>query len=233
MDIQDKVIIVTGASEGIGLATVKLLNEHGAKLVLAARSEGKLTSAAEGLKEAMIIATDMRDPEAIKNLISCVKEKYGRVDVLVNNAGQGMSSPVETIDIENYQQIIELNIYGPLRAMQQVIPLMREQGGGTIINISSNVSKNYFPTLAAYASTKYALNALSLTARTELAKDNIIVGVMHPGLTATQFGANGLRDEKSPRFDTSAMKADSPEQVAEKIMQAIQTGEAETFMEGY
>jgi len=230
MDIQDSVIIVTGASEGIGLATVKLLDEKGAKLVVAARSAEKLEVLAEEFQNALAVPTDMRDPKAIQELVDAAVAKYGRIDAIVNNAGQGMMGPVESIDIEKYQQIIDLNEYGPLRAMQAVIPVMRKQGGGTIINISSNVSKNFFPGLAAYASTKYTLNCLTLTARTELEKDNIIVGVMHPGLTATNFGANGLRNENAPRFDTSGMKADSPEEVAKKIVEALETGAAETAM---
>ena len=233
MDMQGKVVIVTGASEAIGHATATLLDRQGAKLVLAARSADKLAAVAAECKEALAIPTDMRDPQAIKDLFAEAIKAYGRIDALVNNAGQGMSSPVESIDIAQYQQIIELNVYGPLLAMQAAIPIMRAQSGGTIINISSNVSKNYYPTLAAYASTKYALNALSLTARAELEGDGIVVGVMHPGLTATQFGANGLWDERTERFDTSGMKADAPEQVAEKVLEALTTGAAETFMDSY
>ncbi len=102
-------------------------------------------------------------------------QKFGRVDILVNNAGQGLLAPVEKIDIEQYKSIMDLNVYGVVRAMQDVIPQMRSQGGGLILNVSSMVSKNYYPGLAAYASTKYALNAISLTARQELAGDKIIV----------------------------------------------------------
>ena len=132
----------------------------------------------------------MRKPEDIRNLIHHVRDRFGRIDILVNNAGQGLLSPVETIDLDDYRAIMELNVFAVLSAMQEVIPIMRKQGGGTILNVGSLVSKNTFPTLAAYASTKYALNALSLTARQELAKDNIIVSVFHPKMTATDFGQN-------------------------------------------
>ena len=101
--------------------------------------------------------------------------------------------------------------------MEMVIPAMRKQGGGMILNISSRVSKNYYPMLAAYASTKYALNALSLTARAELAKDNIIVSVMHPKMTATGFGKNSVRTAPQPDFAARpGMEIDSPEAVAKK-----------------
>src|SRR5581483_3467237 len=105
------------------------------------------------------------------------------------------------VDIEKYREIFELNVVSVLRCMQAVIPIMRQQGrgstsltaGGMILNVSSRVSKNYFPNLGAYASTKYALNAISLTAREELKKDGIIVSVMHPKMTATDFGKNAIR----------------------------------------
>ena len=230
MDIKDSVIIVTGASERIGLATVKLLDELGSKVVLAARSAEKLKEVANKLTDALAVPTDMRNPEAIQNLVDAATAKYSRIDALVNNAGKGMAGPVESIDIAKYQQVIELNVYGTLRAMQAVIPVMRKQGSGTILNISSNVSKNLFPNLSSYASTKYALNCLSLTARSELEKDGIIVGVMHPGLTATNFGVNDLRNEDTPKFDMSGRQADTTKEVAEKIIKALQTGAAETAM---
>ena len=144
-----------------------------------------------------------------------------------------MYSPVETIDVEKYKDIMELNVYGPLLAMEAIIPQMRKQGGGMIVNISSLVSKNYFPNLAAYASTKYALNALSLTARQELAKDNIIVSVMHPKMTATNFGKNAIRTtafRASRPGDRPHMQVDTAEQVAEKIGELIESEAAEAEM---
>src|SRR6202012_4813387 len=134
----------------------------------------------------------MRKPGDIKNLIKQTKDKFGRIDVLINNAGQGMRMKFEDIKLDDYREIMELNVFSVVEAMQEVIPVMREQGGGMILNISSMVSKNYYPGLAAYASTKYALNALTLTARAELASDNISVGVFLPKMTATDFGANAL-----------------------------------------
>ena len=128
-----------------------------------------------------------------------MQDKFGRIDILVNNAGQGLLSPVETVDLDEYRGIMELNVFAVLVAMQAVIPIMRKRGGGTILNVSSMVSKNTFPMLAAYASTKYALNALSLTARQELAKDSIIVSVFHPKMTATDFGQNALGQKYDSR----------------------------------
>ena len=223
MEIKDKIIIVTGASQGIGLATAKQLSKEGAKVILAARSADVLKKLEKKISGSLAIATDMRDPESIKRLIQKTFERYDRIDILINNAGQGMYSPVEKIDVGKYKDIMELNVYGVLIAMQAVIPIMRSQGGGMILNISSRVSKNYFPNLAAYASTKYALNALSLTAREELAKDGIIVSVMHPKMTATDFGKNSVRNNEElqstrPAGQRPPMEIDTPEQVADKII---------------
>jgi short-subunit dehydrogenase len=234
MDIKDKIAIVTGASQGIGLQIAKKLSEAGAKVVLASRSEDKLAEAAKELPDSLDVATDMRRPEDVRNLIGKTLQKYGRVDILVNNAGQGMYGPVETIDIEKHKQLMELNFYGVLRAMQEVIPVMRKQGGGLILNISSRVSKNYFPELSAYSSTKYALNAISLTARQELSKDHIVISVFHPRMTETNFHKNSL--SKPPErmqngaLDRSALPVDSPEQVAEKVLLLIQSEEPEGSM---
>src|ERR1035437_8090254 len=188
MNIKNKIAIVTGASSGIGLAVAKALAEKGATVVLAARSEDKLKKLMHEIPNSQTIVTDMRKPEDVKNLIAKTKEKFGRLHILVNNAGQGMRAPLEKINTDAYRDIMELNVFAVLNAMQEVIPVMREQGGGTILNVSSRVSKNYFPGLSAYASTKYALNALSLTARDELKKDGIVVSVFHPKMPATDFG---------------------------------------------
>ncbi len=229
MDIQKKVIIITGASKGIGMATAQALAKRGATLVLAARSTGELEKLAASLPDAYAVTTDMQKPQDIKNLVAETIKKYGRIDALINNAGQGIYGPVESVDISQYQSVMTLNVYGPLVAMQEVIPHMRAQGGGTIINVSSMVSKNYFPFLGAYASTKYALNALSLTARQELAKDNIIVSVVHPKMTATDFGKNAL-GVKLDWHDRPMPEIDTPQQVAEKIIETIQSGAAETML---
>ena len=172
----------------------------------------------------------MRKPEDIRNLIHVTKEKFGRIDILVNNAGQGLLASVETIDPGDYRAIMELNVFAVLLAMQEAIPVMRQQGGGTILNVSSMVSKNYFPRLAAYASTKYALNALSLTARQELEKDNIVVSVFHPKMTATEFGGNALGETYSSSAGRPGMQVDTAEAVAERIAGQIESGEAEANM---
>lgn len=234
MDVEGKVVLVTGASEGIGEATARLLTARGAKVAIAARSIDKLKALSSELDASLAVQADMTEPASITAMVDTVVEYYGRIDVLVNNAGRALRAPVTEIAIADFQSILELNLYGPLLAMQAVVPHMREQGGGSIVNISSNVSKMAIPTIGAYASTKYALNGLTLTARGELAADGIVVTVMHPGLTATNFGRNAMINPSMtsapPPSGGSRMTPDTAEDVAERILDAITHGPAEQYM---
>lgn len=226
MTIKGKVIIITGASAGIGRAAALLLASRGAKLVLAARSSRELKALVESLPEAVYVTTDMRKPGNVAKMVESALKRYGRIDVLINNAAQGMYGPVETIDMEKYREIIELNVIAPLRAMQLAIPHMRIQGRGMVINVSSHVSRNYFPETAAYASTKYALNAISLTARKELAPDGIVVSVLLPRLTDTDFDRHALGE----RPDGMTADMDTPADVALKIAGLIESEAPEAVM---
>ena len=228
MDIAGKIVLLTGASEGIGRATARLLAHQGAKVALVARSAPTLQQLANELPDAFAIPTDMRDEAAVQAMVEHVHQHYGRIDVLVNNAGQGMHVPVEQASIEQYRALFQLNVVGVLSAMQAVIPLMREQGGGVIINISSGTTKMVIPHVGPYASTKSALNALTLTARLELASANIRVGLVYPGITATDFMKHAASVHMSNERQ-HIMPVESPEQVAEKIIRAIRTEAAEVF----
>ena len=232
MEIRDKIVIVTGASMGIGEAIAQVFSAAGAKVVLAARSADKLQAVARRLPgESLVVPTDMIDRDQVYALIEQARARFGRVDMLINNAGQAAAGPVATVDPEHYRKIIELNLFGPLYAMQAVVPVMKTQAeGGVIINISSNVSKMAIPGIGAYASTKYALNGLSYTARAELAPDNIRVIVFCPGLTATDFGKNALRREIGAATQRPGVVPDSVDAVAQKILEAARTEPAELGM---
>jgi NADP-dependent 3-hydroxy acid dehydrogenase YdfG len=229
MEVADKVVIITGASGGIGLATAQLFAQHGARVALVARSAERIQQLAVDLPAALAVPTDMRDTAAVRQMIAQVQQHYGRIDILVNNAGQGMHVPVAQADLDQYRDVFELNVVSVLNAMQTVIPIMRAQGGGVIINISSGLSKRIVPGVGPYASTKYALNALTLTARLELAPDNIRVGLMLPGLTATDFARNTIRTTTNSTERQRIMPADSPEHVAAKILEAVETEAAEVY----
>jgi len=240
MDIPGKVTIITGASAGIGLTTARRFAATGAKLVLIARSADKLAALAEELRgqghDALPLPADMRDPAAVDRMIEQAFAHYGRIDILINNAGQAAAGTVAQVRPDDYRQIIELNLFGSLYAMQAAIPKMRQGGGGLIINISSMVSKMHIPGLAAYASTKSALNMLSDTARVELAPDNIRVITVYPRLTATDFGKNSLGDPQTRQRQrahttTGPNPADSPELVADRILDAAQREPPEQFMD--
>lgn len=230
MELQGKTAIVTGASGGIGLAIARLLTEKGVNVVLAARTAGKLQKIEHELANSLAVPADMSKEKDIDRLVRSALKKFGRIDILVNNAGQGMRAPVESINLKDYREIMQLNVFSVVYAMQKVIPIMRKQGGGTILNISSMVSKNYFPNLAAYSSTKYALNAISLTARQELEQDGIIVSIFHPKMTATQFGANARGEKYNSAAGRPGMSVDTPEQVAEQVVKQIESGTPEANM---
>ena len=225
------IAVVTGASEGIGLAVARLLSAGGVKVVLAARSEWKLKKAAGKLAGAVAIPADLRKPGDREALVRKTMERFGRIDILVNNAGQGLYATFEKTELKDFRSIMELNVYAVTDLMQKAIPIMRKQGRGRIINISSMVSKGCYPGLSAYASTKYALNALSLIARKELAKDGIVVSVMHPGATVTRFGLNAVGGESAyNRVIGKCLPRDTADDVAKKVMRLIESGEAEAGM---
>lgn len=231
VDIQNKVVIITGASSGIGLAIARKLLDAGARVVLAARNEGQLRLLEKELDGSLAIPADVTDPDQTSSLVEQTVAEFGRVDVLVNNAGRAMATPVEFIDVDEYRGVLELNVLAPLRLMQLVIPQMRRQGGGTIVNVSSQASTKYILFIAGYASAKFALNNLSLTAREELAKDGIVVSLIKPGIVDTDFG----RHTPSPKPDSLRRAADgtllphviAPETVADGVLELIRSGDAE------
>jgi short-subunit dehydrogenase len=237
MDIKGKVAIVTGASGGIGYATAKLLSSKGAKLALVARSQNKLEQLAKELPNSIAIPADISKVEDIKRMIKQTCDHFGRVDILVNNAGQGYDAPIEKIDVDVFRGIFELDFLGPVVAMQQVIPIMRKHGGGAIMNVSSGLALMYLPGMSIYASLKRALSHISLTAREELKADKIVVSVVYPYITVTDFEKNTVKaSERNWENDEEGdeggapFKADTAEYVAQKIVEGIESGEAEVFV---
>lgn len=231
MDQTHKIVLITGGSAGIGKVTAEMLYKQGYKVAIAARTMSKLAEVTKHFPEMFAVEVDMTLPESIQQMVTKVIDHYGQLDILINNAGQGLRAPVTDVKLADFEYIMKLNVYGPLLALQAVIPQMKIQGRGQIINVSSNVSKMAIPGLGAYAATKYALNGLMLTARNELAEHNISVSLMHPRLTATEFANNALSYTNStfqpiPNFT----ERDSPEAVALKILEAIKNNPAEQFM---
>ncbi len=235
MEIQGKVAIVTGASMGIGEATARLLARKGAKVVLTSRSFDKLEALAKALPGALVVPADMAKEAEVRMMVAKALAHMGRVDILVNNAGRGYDAPVEHIRTDLLRDLFELDLIGPLVAMQQVIPQMRAQGGGFISNISSGLALMHLPGMSAYAAMKRALVGISLTAREELKADKIGVNVVYPYMTLTEFEKNTLKHEarewKSNAGDEGGFKPpDSAEDVARKIVEGIESEAAEVFV---
>ena len=160
MEVHGKVVLITGASTGIGLAAARLFALHGAKVALVARSAELLYRLAVELPDAFAVSADLSEIERVPLVIDAVHTHYGQVDVLINNAGRAFHTPIEQADVQLYRQLLDLNVVSVLRAIQCVIPIMREQGGGVIVNISSGLTRRIIPGVGPYASTKYALNTL-------------------------------------------------------------------------
>jgi short-subunit dehydrogenase len=232
LNVKDKVAIVTGASSGIGLATAKLLASKGAKVALVARSKEKLEALMHEIPGSFAVPADMAKSFEIKCMVKDVEEHFGRVDILVNNAGQGYDSSLEGMDMDIFRYIFGLAVSGPVVAMQQVIPLMRMQGGGAILNVSSAVALMTLPGMSPYASMKRALAQISLTAREELKIDNIIVSVAYPYITLTNFEKNTIREVPVPEGEEEATgphPPDTADYTAQKLVEGLESGEAEIY----
>ena len=226
MQIQDRVFIVTGASSGIGLSTAEALTERGARVALVARSTQVLEELAGRLPGSLPITADMTDFDSVGRAVKEAHAHYGRIDGLVNNAGRSYAASVETIDPSMFDEIFHLNVLGPIIAMQSVIPIMRGQGGGSIVNVNSGTAFMTIPHYGVYSSSKRALLGFTQTARAELEKDAIVVGEVYPSVTATNFGKNRM-GSGGPTGNYA--EGDTPEFVAGLIVQAIEEGGAQYF----
>jgi short-subunit dehydrogenase len=230
MELDGAVVIVTGASSGIGAATARLAAAHGAIVVLAARRADRLAALAAELPGSSAVPTDMRDPDAINRLVQEALDRHSRVDVLINNAGQGLHVPLERVKLDDLVAITELNFYAPLIAMQAVLPTMRRQGRGVIVNVSSATSRMVLPGVGAYSATKSALNMLSDVARREFAADGVVVSVVYPSVTATEFHSALRAGARVDGWGAGRIEPQSAEAVAEAIIEVIRSGEPEVVL---
>lgn len=191
--LSEQVVLITGASDGIGAALAQLLAQRflGVQLVLAARSVEKLEAIAALCRKAgaevLAVPTDLEKIEQVEALAQTAIAKFGRVDALVNNAGYGQMGPVELIPTIAAQRQFQVNILGPLALIRALVPIMRDQGGGRIINISSLGGRMAFPFGGLYSASKFALEGLSDALRMELSPFNIKVSVIEPGPVNTNF----------------------------------------------
>lgn len=196
MELVGKVVVVTGASMGIGEAIAKVFAEEGASVVLLSRDAGRAEAARLRIgcpERTAALSCDIRNSEEIDRVLALTLHHFKQVDVWINNAGHGLLDSVAQVEMPACHELFETNFFGALSAMQAVIPVMRQQGGGTIINISSVAGHIPIPFHASYSATKFALNALSKAAGVELKKDGIHVLTVCPGYVRTAFSENAIR----------------------------------------
>jgi NADP-dependent 3-hydroxy acid dehydrogenase YdfG len=188
--IDGKVIAITGASSGIGEATAHLLAERGAKVVLGARGAQRLEAVAALITErggdAACIATDVRRREDVAALVALATTRHGRLDVLVSNAGVGPISPLDELRVEDWEEMIDVNLKGVLYGIAAALPVFREQGSGQFVNVVSTAGLRIVPQQAVYAGTKNAVRTISEGLRQEAGRD-LRVTVVSPGFVDTNF----------------------------------------------
>jgi short-subunit dehydrogenase len=220
---------VTGASSGIGRATAIALADRGAKVALLARSTDALRELAQMAPGSLPLTVDMTQLDRVREAVRTVQAHFGGIDGLVNNAGRSYAASIEEIEPEIFDEIFHLNVLGPIVAMQAVIPLMRAAGGGAIVNINSGTAFMTIPDYSVYSSSKRALLGFSLTARMELAKDQIVVSEIYPAVTATNFGRNRMGNPSGGGPSADYAAGDTAEFVAGLVLQAIEEGGAQYF----
>jgi NADP-dependent 3-hydroxy acid dehydrogenase YdfG len=220
--IKGKVIAITGASSGIGEATALLLAGKGAKLVLAARRTDRLEALASRIGDAAFIQTDVRQRKDLANLVALACERFGRLDVLVGNAGVGPISPLADLRVDDWEDMIDINIKGMLYGIAAALPVFREQGSGQFVHTLSVAGLSIVPNMAVYAATKNAGRAISEGLRQE-AGDKLRVTTVSPGFIQTDFAETAanpeVRAQLLARREQIAIK---PDAIARAIAFAIE-----------
>lgn len=222
-NVQNKVVLITGASSGIGEATARLLAKNGAKVVLGARRTERLASIVQDIKQvggyAAYQELDVVDAEQLKAFVNYAKDTFGRVDVLFNNAGVMPLSPMNALKTDEWHRIVDINIKGVLNGIAAALPIMEQQGSGQIINTASTGAYAVGPSCAVYCASKYAVWAISEGLRQEC--NSIRVTVLSPGVTTTELG-HDITDEAAAKLvgqlRTMSLNAES---VANAVLYAI------------
>lgn len=224
-EIQDKVVIITGASSGLGEATARRLAAGGAKLMLAARREERLKELVAAIEKDGGTATyqvvDVTDRAQVEALAAATRETYGRIDVLLNNAGLMPLSPLDQLKVDEWEQMVDVNIKGVLYGIAAVLPTMREQKSGHVINLSSVAGHVVFPASAVYCATKYAVKALSEGLRQE-SNGEIRSTNISPGAVATELTTTITDDETAKGVNELYADAIDADAIARAVVFAIE-----------
>ena len=223
---EGKVVVITGASSGIGEATALLLAERGAKVVLGARGLDRLEALADRIARAgggtVYARTDVKRREDLSNLVKLACERYGKLDVLVNNAGIMPVSPLDDLRVEDWEEMIDVNIKGVLYGIAAALPVFRKQGFGHFVNTASTAGHKTVPSQSVYSGTKFAVRAISEGLRQE-AGDKLRVTIISPGFVRTNFTEGVTNPELRAQLAASRDKfAMPPDAIARAIAFAIE-----------
>lgn len=223
LNVENKVIVITGASSGIGEAAAKLLAQNGAKVILGARRTQKLEKIVEEIHQqggtAEFKAVDVTDRGDVKAFIHFAKDKFGRIDVIFNNAGVMPLSPMNALKIEEWDNMIDVNIHGVLNGIAAGLPIMEAQGGGQFINTASIAAHMVAPSAVVYCATKYAVWAISEGLRQE--SKTIRATTISPGVVETELGFDITDDsakEMLREFRKTALTSDA---IARAVLYAV------------
>lgn len=224
LNVENKVIVITGASSGIGAATAKLLAKHGARVVLGARRSDRLEAIAQEIRTAGGTAEyqtlDVTQRSQLEAIVQFAQSKFGRVDVLINNAGVMPLSALDQLKVDEWDRMIDVNIKGVLYGIAAALPIMKAQKAGQIINLSSIGGHTVSPTAAVYCATKFAVGAISEGLRQEVGGD-IRVTVISPGVTESEL-ADSISDEAAKKGMQEFRKVSIPaDAIARAILFAI------------
>jgi NADP-dependent 3-hydroxy acid dehydrogenase YdfG len=227
MSIEGKVVAITGASSGIGEATALLLAERGAKVVLGARGSDRLAALAKRIETAggtvAFSPTDVRRRSDLGALVGLACDRYGKLDVLFSNAGVMPVSLLSDLRVEDWEEMIDINIKGVLNGIAAALPVFRKQGFGHFVNTASIAGIKTTPTMAVYSGTKFAVRAISDGLRQEVGSEGLRVTVISPGFTRTNFAEGVTNTEVRARLIASRDKlAISPDAIAHAVVYAIE-----------
>ncbi|RRJ31554.1 SDR family NAD(P)-dependent oxidoreductase [Halocatena pleomorpha] len=189
--LDGSVALVTGASSGIGEATVEALADEGARIALAARRESQLRELADRIEadggDALVVPTDVTDESDVQEMVETTHEAFGRLDILVNNAGVMLLEPLEDADTNNLQQMVDVNLMGLMNATHAALPILQEQGHGHIVNVSSVAGRQASPNASGYNATKFGVNGFTDALRQEVTQDGIRTTLIEPGVVDTEL----------------------------------------------
>ena len=228
-----KVAVITGASMGIGEAVAKLFVENGAQVVMLSRDLGRLEAARArigGAEQTLALQCDVRHREEIDRVIGLTMHHFQRIDIWVNNAGHGILDGVATVNMVDVRETFETNLFGTMEAMQAVIPIMKQQGAGSIINVSSVAGHIPIAFHGVYSATKFGMNAMGKAARMELGRHGINVLTVCPGYVKTDFADNAIQGFEPKRVRPQSARGISVERVARALLNGYLSSKREVIV---